>query len=405
METAAVDADAIDFSLSSVLPLQGGASRGAILDINSLKGTGFRVSAYSTGTDNWTSIETTAEPEFMHNRLVEWNSSESAWTYTPGRYWPGKVDGANYGKVSFFAWSDVGSWAIVSGNTDKGAPELTVTVPNACAEQKDLVTDVVVDETSQTVTGGVVPFAFSHVLSRIGFEAKLAKSYADATIKVTSLKINYAQNKVKNNGIYTFGNSDHNAGSWALTEAALSSMSASAEGDQMAPDVDPPALSVTATTINDPARYLMLLPQAVEAGDLKVEIDWTVTSGDGANQSTVTNTKTFGLPAVEWEQSNAYMYRLIFDLNAVEMDNTMTVTSWDITTSYQQINITYFANFGTDKKEVKHTFLNIAAQNMFTHPSAASFTGWNTEAGGGGTTYQPGETLPGSITLYAQWAP
>ncbi len=36
-----------------------------------------------------------------------------------------------------------------------------------------------------------------------------------------------------------------------------------------------------------------------------------------------------------------------------------------------------------------------------------TFTGWNTEAGGGGTEYQPGETINISenVTLYAQWDP
>ena len=34
-----------------------------------------------------------------------------------------------------------------------------------------------------------------------------------------------------------------------------------------------------------------------------------------------------------------------------------------------------------------------------------TFTGWNTEAGGGGTAYQPGDdiTMVGDVTLYAQW--
>ena len=34
-----------------------------------------------------------------------------------------------------------------------------------------------------------------------------------------------------------------------------------------------------------------------------------------------------------------------------------------------------------------------------------TFTGWNTEAGGGGTTYQAGSTIDvtSDVTLYAQW--
>ena len=44
-------------------------------------------------------------------------------------------------------------------------------------------------------------------------------------------------------------------------------------------------------------------------------------------------------------------------------------------------------------------------QNGFTRPGY-TFTGWNTEADGSGTSYQPGASITiidGTRTLYAQW--
>lgn len=45
--------------------------------------------------------------------------------------------------------------------------------------------------------------------------------------------------------------------------------------------------------------------------------------------------------------------------------------------------------------------------SKFTAPSGKQFTGWNTQPGGWGTQYQPGDTITLSTDtiLYAQWGP
>jgi hypothetical protein len=393
---------AIGFSPATTSPL----ARAATMDGDGLRAGGFRVSAFMTGAEGWNGAASGITPGFMYNQLVEWEEegeSDGYWSYTPVKYWPGKVNNTEYGKVSFFAWAP----AVVgtpSASTATGAPTLSVTVPDANAGQFDLTADALPDRTQNN---GAINFAFSHLLSRIGFSGKLDAPYPDATVTVTSLKIKYASGKVKNGGVYTFGSTDHASGSWALTEASSSSMTTpgGGAGDQVAPDAGFPALSTAGTAVNDPARYLMLLPQIVAEGDLQAEVTWMVVSGAGANQSAVTNSATVSFPAMEWEQGHVYTYRLSVSLDAVQIDG-VTVEAWGATVSYDQIDITYEANDGSGKKVVKHTFPNtLVSENIFTPLPEKVFLSWNTQSDGGGASYTPGQavTFSGNITLYAQW--
>ena len=76
----------------------------------------------------------------------------------------------------------------------------------------------------------------------------------------------------------------------------------------------------------------------------------------------------------------------------------------------QTFSVTYAPNGGTGGT----TDSDIAAGTQYSVKtnteanvtrSGFTFDGWNTEAGGGGTEYQPGETINISedVTLYAQW--
>ena len=79
-------------------------------------------------------------------------------------------------------------------------------------------------------------------------------------------------------------------------------------------------------------------------------------------------------------------------------------------TTTQTFSVTYDPNGGTggttDSGIASGTQYSVKSDTAASVSRAGfTFTGWNTEAGGGGTGYQPGSTLnvTGDVTLYAQW--
>jgi hypothetical protein len=404
--TQADDSYAVGFVPSVEQP----PTRAVAADKNTLPATGFKALAFQTGTDSWASASATATPGFMYYQTVTWNNG--AWTYSPVKYWPGKVDGTNYGKITFFGYAPATANAAMSelsAETDVGAPAFTFTVPNENAKQYDLSVDVLVD---QTYLNGNVKFNFNHLLSRIGFTAALSDNYVDATVKVTSLKVKYAGNKVRNKGRYTFGAADHAVNSWVMTGADVSAMSTTGEGDEVA-STEQPALGASPVSVTGNDRFLMLMPQTVAAGDLTVDVTWTVTSGQGDNQSVVSNRKTVSLSATTWEQGMGYAYQLNFSLTDVTFGG-VAVTPWDGILSYKQITITYKANDGSDEETTRSAWTNHVVKiidNPFTPPIGKSLAAWTTLPDGTGISYAPGQEVSGTdplspvddLTLYAQW--
>jgi hypothetical protein len=334
----------------------------------------------------------------MYNQLVEW--SGSAWSYTPLKYWPDRMEyGGNYGLVTFFAWND-GTGATISPDNVSGAPKLTYTVPNNHSEQEDLVADACIDK---DVTGGPVNLAFNHILSRIGFTARLAEHYPGTTVKVTSLTVKYTANTVKSSGVYLFGDADHATGSW---EPPTTDTYMTHAGDEVTPEdgvvlnnYDPTPLD---TRLNANTAYLMLLPQTIPAGAVKIEVMWRVDNGD-------LQANTISLPTQVWLPGKAYDYNLAVSLTGITLDP-VAVNPWDDNPNYKPYKITYNANNGTGTKIVYERVTNVAYQLLadgeFPLPSSI-LEGWNTHDDGSGTNYAPGEsfvaTIPGDVTLYAQW--
>jgi uncharacterized repeat protein (TIGR02543 family) len=331
----------------------------------------------------------------MYNQPVEWDKDPSEWTYAPIRFWPGKVDGTDYGKISFFAWNaDTG--AEVSASNVPGTPTLTYTVLNDYRDQKDLVADVLTDK---TVNDSKVRFAFSHILSRIGFTASLKEVYPATTVTVTSLIVRYADNAVKSTGIYTFGDGDHAEGTWQLSDTYMSGTSGELvkAGGVL---LDNTATLQTAR-VNSDNSYLMLLPQPITAEAVYIDVSWMV---DG-----IVHTKTLPLPAGVWEQGKRYDYNIRVSLTGITLDP-VTVNDWEADAPKKLYTITYKANDGAGEDVVQPCVIGGTSQlwdaSTFTPPAPGyAFTGWNTQVDGLGYNYMPGDQIPatGDLTLYAQW--
>ncbi|MDR3118368.1 MAG: fimbrillin family protein, partial [Mediterranea sp.] len=387
-DTAGAATGVVGFNTAGVDPA---LARTAIVDIASLKNTGFRVNAYYTGTEAWSTAAATATPGFMYNQFVEWKAN--AWTYSPTKYWPGLTDGVTYGKISFFAWNEVAG-AVVSANTATGAPALTFTVANNNADQKDLVADVRTDE---DVSGGSVGISFSHVLSRIGFTARLKDTYPGVTVTITSLKVKYKADAVESTGIYTFGDDDHADGTWTYpaTKTYMSNTGDEVMTANVVLDSDPAKVK----RVNGESNYLMLLPQTIAYGAISIEVTWDV---DGISQK-----KTINLPDQVWQPEKCYDYVLVISAEQTALDP-IVVNPWDDSSAYKPAKLIYHANGGTGNDVEQFVMTNIACpviENSFAHPLLYSLKEWNTKADGTGTSFQPGDlfTCFTNTDLYAQW--
>ena len=268
--------------------------------------TNFGVSAYYSVSDQWATSKTSASCNYMDNDKVT-GSSITGWTYDHPKYWP------KSGYVNFWAWSPATSDYIEWGGT--GVPNFTYTVQDAVASQEDLVVALATDK--QKGLDGKVSLNFSHLLSKIGFSAKLAEDYSPATVKVTEMKVTYKESAVKNAGVYTYeaGWADTDPVSYhgAITNSLLDG---SGSGNLN---------NSTPTPLNTDSKYLMLLPQSAGAEALSAKITYTVTyPSDGV---VTTNVETIELPAQAWESGKQYTYNLTISLTGVKFDVT-SVTPW-----------------------------------------------------------------------------
>jgi hypothetical protein len=307
------------------------STRGKVFTKDSLQKTanGFSVVAYNTDTASWKNYDPST-PNFMNNVPVTWNSITSAWGYSPIKYWPGKVDNTNegYGKVTFFALAgrEKGNNTITYNSSSK-KHEFSYTTAAAAAEQKDLIADVLFNQTYST-NSGKVDFKFNHILSRIGFTATLKNQYENVTVKVTSLRVVYADGKVKNAGTYAFSTNEANStdaeGEWTPGSTFLSGNSGDLRvgADDVTLDND---ATPAVTPLNADSLYLMIIPQALGAGDLTLEFTYTVEAGG----ETITYFVPYPLPAPtpKYELGKQYIYNFTLTLHAVEFES-VDVIDW-----------------------------------------------------------------------------
>jgi hypothetical protein len=320
------------------------STRGAVFDKDSLAKTtnGFSVSAYYTGATAWASYAVPDVPDFMNNTEV--TNGGSGWIYSPIRYWPGRLDNTNYGKVTFFALSGEGlasSDNTIAYNSSSKKPEFSYTTAAAAADQKDLIADVQFDQAYDTNTGvpGQVKFQFKHILSKIGFTAKLGKYYSDATlkVKVTHLQVNYTASKIKSSGTYNFGVSGTDP--WTLGSSSFVSGDNSGEllkSSEVELSKGTSDAAPIAEQLNDNSKFLMLIPQTTPtadvsadegSGDLTVELTYTVTTGTGADEKTFTYPVTYKLPKCTYAPGKQYTYNFTITLNEVVF-TVLEVTGW-----------------------------------------------------------------------------
>jgi hypothetical protein len=307
----------------------------SVLDINGLKGQGFMVEAYTTTTydwNAWTNGARTATPNFMSAQTVKWDAASTStidpgtWTYSPIRYWP-RINLDDWGKVTFFAYTpSPNSYATVTfvpAGATNGNPQLHYSMPTNSARHTDLIVDAAYNVTGYN--NSKVKFKFDHVLSRIGFQAKIPESHYGATsITITSLAFHYRG--LHTSGTYTFTGSNKDPGNWDVTGASTSLSSTSPFAGSVLLTPDPYNLAEYYTI--PPHRYLMLIPQENDFEQAYVLVRYTIHYPPGTTPETHENSARVFLQPIIWEPGKAYTYTLNIAPKAVEID-VNEVEKWD----------------------------------------------------------------------------
>ncbi len=138
---------------------------------------------------------TTQAANYLTNHKFVYNATAGCWTGEPAAYWPIRHDE----KMSFFAYAPYdANGTQVKLNSQAGTIRLLVTPATVSADQIDLcIADARTTDniTFSSISGGVLPLSFEHVMARINPTFCYTKGSANAgssdtyTIKVKSMTI------------------------------------------------------------------------------------------------------------------------------------------------------------------------------------------------------------------------
>lgn len=226
-------------------------------------------------------FSTELTPNFMCNTRVK-KESNGSWAYEPLVYWP------NGGTLSFFAYSPYAetgdSYTVLSSTaTTPGYPQLTYTVPDKVADQRDLLVSVpLIDQIKSSVNSdGKLPLMFKHTLSCLVFKAKMTAA-CDFPVRVTSIALGAFKNKAALSYVDTRGTF-----SWAEDADAADKSYSFGIGSGLE-DTDLKSITDDYQSITSDDSRLMLLPQDIDENDMiTVTVEYNTESSPHVRNVTV----------------------------------------------------------------------------------------------------------------------
>lgn len=359
--------NAIEFSTYLGRNAQG--SRGTETNDASIKSEngGFGVLAYYTEQNNFADANNN-KPNFMWNQKVTY--SNSAWSYTPVKYWPTKVGD----KVSFFAYapyvaSGNDKGIVLSGNSATGAPTATITLPDDPSQTIDFVAAVQMNKiyNDSANANNNVSFTLKHEMTRVKVQAKLDKSvYSDTDDKHKTFVVikNVTFNdkgQFYKSGKYTFSTDDNKRGTWTTTDNATAysldlnkvmkketikvtgTKGKSGSGDYQKGEDGIKLVNTDPVSLFKDDQYLFLIPVAsLTDGKATATIEYDIVTEDSklaVGYSCTNAIKTVKLPAGTLQQGKSYNYTFIINLDEIVLD--ATVEQWDETAPDSNIDVPY----------------------------------------------------------------
>lgn len=320
----------------------GANTRASIRRLEQVHSDGFNVIAVQHA-GSWVDIVNAnlKVPNFMYNQHITWDAGQTAYTYSPLKYWPSNGD-----NISFFAYSptvEATPSLSSSSNSEANNPYLVYNTPAASSDQIDLIISKAMNYGADSNPEGMgydgpgyVYLNFGHSLSKIGFAAKLKEELEEGTsVQVTSLKFYYADEE-GSTPLVNKGTLYLDSDSWNLDNT--SHFAVTGTGIELSNGSTLVASASSYTAINCDDAYMMFIPQVYQQGAMYATIDYQVTYKDPADPSaevevlnTVSNRKMM-LPAITdganknigWKMNKSYTYTIEIGLTAIKFDEPST---------------------------------------------------------------------------------
>lgn len=278
-------------------------------------------------------------PNTLYNELVTYTPG-IGFSYTNTIYWPAND------KLGFYAYSPYSAGGtgtdgisnfVPANNTTNGTPGFTFTVNNNVDNQIDLLT-----AKTEGLSGGTVPLAFLHALSKVELQAHTSAINYRVAIMGVKLTGIYSTGDFRFNGVPTSWTNQRTEADY--TGAVLTTGNSQPNGAGV-----PAAVIVynnnnsEYTNVTNPTNALYLLPQALGA-NARLVVTYNIYNTQTGNlisnqtsQDLVLDISDESLTLsglVKWDRSHRIIYRLNFFPResgpGSEIKFEATVTDWSI---------------------------------------------------------------------------
>lgn len=255
-------------------------------------------------------------PVFMNSLKVAWSDPNDLvngiWSYGDSKYYWPETDA-----LSFFA--------IAPDNKDKvgkfnqgSSITVPITIQDDVASQIDILAASALNLTRETNTNGKVDFQFEHILSRIGFKARLKEG---ENLKFKLNEIKYAYGSVAKTGRFEYGNGtfvDDQQTMHSNPDNQILKLTWTAAGRENIIESTQPKY------IHDLDSYFMIIPQDLSKGNfvtLTIKYQIAVAGDVWGKVREVSVT----IPGMKYVMGSAYTHNLIFSGDTTGNDDLLEV--------------------------------------------------------------------------------
>ena len=280
----------------------GGASNASEMTTETLKETGFGVTAFYTGTSEYAAGQTSEVPNFMYNTKV----SGDGWTYTPIKYWPngGQTEGGvtpveTAQHLSFFAYapykdltknSTIGITGL-SANNVPGDPTVTYALGAKDAEADLLWGTAGSNDPTNGAKIGTTTSGVSQDGTDLGGKAK-----AKVNANLTKMKVDGKVQFYFKHALAKFGGTGATVGD-------------KTSGLMVVADIDNGYIPTTKDgSLGDITK--------ITVKSIKIESVIKGTDGKMTTDASIPASGTFNLATGEWTNTNTTMGKIDYEINS-----------------------------------------------------------------------------------------
>lgn len=276
-------------------------TKASVTNLNAMKKNtdGFRVFAvqHTNGQTGYQGL-----PVFMNSLKVAWSTpndlTNGIWSYGDSKYYWPETDA-----LSFFAIAP--NNGKVGGFTQGTSITVPITIQNNVINHIDILAASALNKTAQNNTTGQVDFQFEHILSRIGFKARL-KDGENLKFKLNEIKYTYGD--VAKSGYFEYANGtfvDAEPTKHSTSQELILKLTSTVNGRENIIESTQPKY------IHDLDSYFMIIPQDLSNSSfitLTINYQIAVAGDVWGKERKVSVT----IPGMNYVMGSAYTHNLIF---------------------------------------------------------------------------------------------